>query len=343
MKGAQQQWKVFLALLIPLALFFAIAGTVFLFPHENVLHLVSFLAALVGSIIIQYIVFQKHILPHVVELQRFKQLALDQERGAQLLVRRDLELTRANEQLRKLDEVKSSFISVVAHQLRTPLSGIKWTLNLRLKGDLGPLAKEQQSFLFKAYESNDRMIGLVNDMLGADRIESGKVRYRFAPVSLPEVIGNALFELSPVARAKGVSIQLGKLPADFPLVRADEEQMRAVMQNLLENAIKYSRSGGTVAVTVLSGNKEVTVSVQDDGIGIPKGQQRDIFNRFFRARNAVQVETEGSGLGLFIVKSIVEKHGGRIWFESEEGKGVTFYFTVPVEKNTASAASADGL
>lgn len=330
MKKAQQQWKVFLALLIPLALFFAVAGGVFLFPHENILHLVSFLAALLVSVAIQSIVFQKHILPNVVELQKFKQLALDQERGAQLLVRRDVELSRANERLQKLDEVKSSFISVVAHQLRTPLSGVKWTLNLLLKGDLGPLSKEQQSFLFKAYESNDRMISLVNDMLGADRIESGKVRYRFVPLSLREVIDTVLFELAPVARARGVTVRLAQPPAELPLVRADEEQMRAVVQNLAENAVKYSRAGGTVAVALSLGGSDVTVSIKDDGIGIPKEQQKDIFDRFFRASNAVKVETEGTGLGLFIVKSIVEKHGGRIWFESEEGKGVTFYFTIPV-------------
>ncbi len=335
MKRVQQQWRVFLVLLIPLALFFAVGGIVFLFPHEDVLHLVSFLAALLLSLAIQVAVFQRHLLPNAVALLKFKQIVAEQDRGAQLLVRRDLELTRANERLRNLDEVKSSFISVVAHQLRTPLSGIKWTLNLLLKGDLGALSPEQQTFLFKAYESNDRMIALVNDMLGADRIESGKIRYRFAPLSLLEVIDAVLFELSPAASAKGVTVQFAKYPEGLPLVRADAEQIRAVLQNLLENAIKYSRAGGTVLLTLAAGREEVTVTIKDDGIGIPREQQKSIFERFFRASNAVKVETEGSGLGLFIVKSIVEKHGGRIWFESEEGRGVTFYFTVPVDTTSA--------
>jgi len=330
MNKKTQQRRVFVVLLLPLALFFAVAGTVFLFPHENILHLVSFLTALLLSVAIQAAVFQRHIMPNVVELQKFKQIASEQEKGAQMLVRRDLELTRANEQLRKLDEVKSSFISVVAHQLRTPLSGIKWTLNLVLKGDLGALSEEQQTFLFKAYESNDRMIALVNDMLGADRIESGKIRYQFAPLSLLPVIDAVLFELSPLAGAKGVAVQFKNRPEKIPLVRADAEQMRAVLQNLLENAVKYSRAGGTVLIALAAGNREVTVTIKDDGIGIPQEQQKSIFERFFRASNAVKVETDGSGLGLFIVKSIVEKHGGRIWFESEEGKGVTFYFTLPV-------------
>lgn len=265
----------------------------------------------------------------------FENLSREQEQGAQLLVRRDLELSRANEQLHKLDEVKSNFITVVAHQLRTPLSGIKWTLNLLLKGDLGTLSSEQQDFLLKAYESNDRMISLVNDLLSADRIESGKIRYQFASVSLLEVIDAAFFEISPIATAKGVAIQFDNRPAEFPLVRADAEQIRAVLQNLLENAIKYSRAGGAVRLALSTANGEASVSIKDDGIGIPKEQQKDIFDRFFRASNAVKVETEGTGLGLFIVKSIVERHGGRIWFESEEGKGVTFYFTLPVYKQSA--------
>ncbi|MBI1974899.1 MAG: HAMP domain-containing histidine kinase, partial [Parcubacteria group bacterium] len=201
-------------------------------------------------------------------------LSQEQEYGARLLVRRDLELTRANEQLHKLDEVKSSFVSVVAHQLRTPLSGIKWTLNLLLKGDLGTLSKEQQAFLSKAYESNDRMIALVNDMLGADRIESGKIRYRFAPLSLLPVIDAALFELSSAARAKEVALQFRNRPEKIPLVRADAEQIHAVLQNLLENAIKYSRAGGTVLLGLDVGNGEVTVTVKDDGIGIPREQQK---------------------------------------------------------------------
>ena len=266
-------------------------------------------------------------------------LSREQEQGAKLLVRRDLELTRANEQLRKLDEIKSGFISVVAHQLRTPLSGVKWTINLLLSGDMGGLTTEQKTFLMKAYESNDRMISLVNDMLGADRIDSGKVRYLFRPVQLIDVIDNVLFELLPQANAKGLAIRFSPRPDALPKVHADPEKLRAVFQNLLENAVKYSRPNGVMEVGLRAENgEEVRVWIRDNGIGIPKDQQKNIFERFFRAQNAIKAETDGSGLGLFIVKSIIERHGGRIWFESEEGKGVTFYFTVPVEKGAATSA-----
>ena len=291
---------------------------------------------------------EKEIATKTVELQRSNELLEDrinertkdlhkllgeQERAAQMLIRRDLELTRANDRLRKLDEVKSGFISVVAHQLRTPLSGIKWTLNLLLSGDMGTLATEQKTFLMKAYESNERMIGLVNDMLGADRIESDKVRYLFQPVQLVDIVDNVLYEVLPQAKARNLSIRFGSPVESIPKVSGDPEKLRAVFQNLLENSIKYSRAGGFIEIGIRPQNhSEVLVSIQDNGIGIPKEQQKNIFERFFRARNAIKAETDGSGLGLFIVKSIIERHGGNIWFTSEEEKGVTFFFTLPASQ-----------
>ncbi len=264
--------------------------------------------------------------------KRIEQLLAEQERAAQLLVRRDLELSRANEQLRNLDEVKSGFISVVAHQLRTPLSGIKWTLNLLQNGDLGPLSPEQKKFLVKAYESNDRMIGLVNDLLGADRIDSGKARYTLVPMNIAEAIESVLYEVAPQAQARELSVEFKKSTEPFPFVTGDPERIRAVLQNLLENAVKYSRPQGAIAVTLVSTDKAMAlVSIKDNGIGIPKDEQEHIFSRFFRAKNAVKVETDGSGLGLYIAKAIIERHGGKIWFSTEE-RGTTFFFTLPLAK-----------
>jgi len=284
---------------------------------------------------------------YMTKAKQLEGLSREQEKGAQMLVRRDLELTTANERLRKLDDVKSGFISVVAHQLRTPLSGIKWTLNLLISGDMGALSTEQKTFLMKAYESNDRMISLVNDMLGADRIESGKVRYIFQPVQLTDVIDNVLFELLPQAKAKGLTIRYEPKPVNLPKVKADPEKLRAVFQNLLENSVKYSRAGGTIDIGIVPvEHDEIRVSIKDDGIGIPKEQQKNIFERFFRAQNAIKMETDGSGLGLFIVKSIIERHGGHISFESTEGHGVTFHFTLPLgapENIIAKPSDASGL
>ena len=341
MEGTGNQVRRFLYLSIPLLLLFVLSSSLLYYISDGAFFFAKiflpltlfFVGSFIFSLVLQAYIFKNRILSRLVELEKVKQIVAEQEKGAQLLVRRDLELTRANERLRKLDEVKSGFISVVAHQLRTPLSGLKWTLNLLLNGDMGPLQNEQKTFLAKAYESNDRMIGLVNDMLGADRIESGKVRYAFQPVELRDIVDNILLELLPQARAKGVSIRFAARPETLPKVYADPEKLRAVFQNLLDNSIKYSRSQGKIEVGMEPENhNEVRIWIKDDGMGIPKDQQKNIFERFFRGQNAVKAETDGSGLVLFIVKSIIERHGGRIWFENEEGKGVTFYFTVPVAK-----------
>ena len=335
---------LFILFVLSAALLYHISGGSFFREPFFLGLLLFFLGSFAASIALQVYIFKRKILTRFVELEKFKQLIEEQERGAQLLVRRDLELTRANDRLRKLDEIKSGFISVVAHQLRTPLSGIKWTLNLLISGDIGgPLSTEQHTFMLKAYESNERMIGLVNDMLGADRIESGKVHYSFQPLQLLDLMDNVLFEVLPQAKAKGMSIRFRERPAHLSTIRADPERIRAVLQNLIENSVKYSRSGGIIELVVREESHEIWISIKDDGIGIPKDQQQHIFERFFRARNAIKAEAEGSGLGLFIARSIIERHGGRIWFDGEEEKGVTFYFTLPIRQPSVSPPAVDTL
>ena len=264
------------------------------------------------------------------KLAELEQVTLEYDISTKLLVRRDLELSRANEKLQKLDEIKSNFISVVAHQLRTPLSGVKWTLSMLLNGDMGPLNNDQKIFLIKSYESNTRMITLVNDMLVTDRIQSGKVHYGFEHIDIINLLDNVLFEISPQASKKNISIKYKNKFENLPQAYVDPETMRAVLQNLMENAIKYTIEGGKIEIDVKKENDYLVVSIADNGIGIPKDQVKDVFTRFIRARNAIKQETDGSGLGLYIAKTMVEKNSGTIWFESVEGKGSTFYFTVPL-------------
>lgn len=263
------------------------------------------------------------------ELERIKQYAAQQERSAQLLIRRDLELQRANDRLRALDQMKSEFVSVVTHQLRTPLSGIRWTLAMLLNGDMGALNESQRAFIQKAYDSNTRMIDLLNGMLLSDRVESG----RFAPTGgsspLPEIVETLLSEIRPVALQKGIEISFLHPAASYERVAIAADHLRAVLQNLLENAIKYSNRGGVVTVEVRPNDRSTTFVVSDTGIGIPPESQQNVFARFFRAPNAIKLETDGSGLGLFIAHSIVEQNGGTIRFESAEGKGTTFYVELP--------------
>ena len=267
------------------------------------------------------------------KIAKLEQAASEYNTGTKLLIRRELELTRANEKLQKFDEVKSNFISVVAHQLRTPLSGIKWTLSMLLSGDMGPLNNDQKTFLMKSYESNARMITLVNDMLVADGIQSGRVHYGFKHIDIIDLIDNVLFEVSPQASKKNISIEYKHKFENLPQAYVDPETMRAVLQNLLENAVKYTIEGGKIEIDVKKENDYLAISIADNGIGIPKDQIKDVFVKFFRAHNAIKQETDGSGLGLYIAKTIVEKNGGTIWFESVEGKGSTFYFTVPLEES----------
>ena len=251
--------------------------------------------------------------------------------GTRLLIRRDLELARANEKLQQFDEIKSNFISVVAHQLRTPLSGIKWTLNMILNGEMGELNNDQKTFLMKSYESNNRMITLVNDMLDTDRIQSGKVHFGFRYINIVDLLDNVLFEISPEAAKKQISIEFRKKLENLPQAYIDPESMRAVFQNLLDNSIKYTMEGGRIELDIEAKENFLQISISDNGIGIPQAEQKKIFDRFFRAGNAVKLQTDGSGLGLYIAREIVEKNGGKIWFESLEGKGTAFHFTVPLK------------
>lgn len=262
--------------------------------------------------------------------RELEQLLAEQDRSAKLLVRRDLELTRANDKLRELDQRKSEFLSIVAHQLRTPLSGIKWTLSMIMNGELGSVSNEQKVFIMKSYESNDRMIELVESMLRADRIDSGRSDLQLASTQILDLIDNVLYEILPGALKKHIKVEFNHRDSDIPQLNIDQEKMRAVFQNLLDNAVKYCRSGGKVSISVERDGEFVRFAIRDTGIGIPEDQQALIFSRFFRARNALKVETEGNGLGLFIVKSIIEMHGGKIWFESEENEGCTFYFTLKI-------------
>jgi signal transduction histidine kinase len=228
--------------------------------------------------------------------------------------------------------LKTEFVSIAAHQLRTPLSAIKWTLTTILDGDFGKINKEQKEYLQKTNLSNERMINLVDDLLNLSRIEEGKYVQKNDFFKLGEVVRDIVDSLDIKANKKNIKLNL-KEPANLPELLADKEKIRLVVQNLIENAINYSFNGKEVLISLFKNDdkNEVEFKVENVGIGIPKDQRERIFTKFFRAENEVKTETVGSGLGLFINKNIVESHGGRIWFESEENKKIAFYFTIPVK------------
>lgn len=251
-----------------------------------------------------------------------------QQESSKMLVRRDLELTRANEQLRTLDHLKSDFVTVTTHQLRTPLAAIRWTLQMIIAGDVGPITEEQKKFLMQAYESNNRLVAMLRDLLMADQIETGRFDKINAVTDPAEVAADLLKEVGMLADTQGVALRF-EPPAQKLAVSIAPDHLRAILQNLVENAIKYTPRGGTVTVEMVRGVGQVAISVADTGIGIPQSAQDRIFSRFFRAQNAVTMVTDGSGLGLFIAKRIVEHYRGTLSFTSAEGAGTTFVFTLP--------------
>jgi len=227
-----------------------------------------------------------------------------------------------------IEKMKTEFVSIAAHQLRTPLSAIKWTLKMILDGDLGSLTKEQREFLEKTYQSNERIINLINDLLNVTRIEEGRYIYKPQTTEILPIIESLLKSYEGMIQKKNLTLELKK-PPKLPKVKVDIEKISLAIQNLLENAIIYNVPNGKIEITLEDKGEEIQISVKDTGIGIPKDQQQRMFTKFFRGSNAMKIDTEGSGLGLFITKNIIDAHGGKIWFESEEGKGTTFYFTLP--------------
>ncbi|HCM36549.1 MAG TPA: hypothetical protein DIS53_01275 [Candidatus Wildermuthbacteria bacterium] len=253
-------------------------------------------------------------------------------RGFNQMAERLLEGKERNEQVSRM---KSEFLAITAHQLRTPLSASKWVLRMILDGDVGPLKKPQKELLEKGYMVNERMITLVNDLLDVVRIEEGKFEYAFKKGAISGIIEDVAKETKAVADKKGIRLSFHKPAQELPQVALDAQKFRLAVSNIVDNAVRYTKEGGRVDIELTFHDDEILVLVKDTGIGIPKKWLDRVFTKFFRADNAVKMQTDGSGLGLFIAKNIIEKHGGRIWFESEEGKGTTVYFTVPVREKAS--------
>ena len=229
-----------------------------------------------------------------------------------------------------VERMKTEFVSIAAHQLRTPISAIKWTLRMVLDGDFGPVTKEQKDFLEKTYQSNERMINLINDLLNVTRIEEGRYLYNITAVNLEDLVAKIADTYTEILKHKRLTLEYQKPASPLSKVKVDVEKISLVVSNLIENSLKYTPAGGTIHVAVLEAEGRIKVSVKDSGIGILKSQQDRIFTKYFRGLNVLRMETEGTGLGLFICKNIVETHGGKIWFDSEENKGTTFFFSLPV-------------
>lgn len=234
----------------------------------------------------------------------------------------------------EVDKMKSEFVSIASHQLRTPLTGIKWMISLLLQGRAGKLSKTQHEFVKNINDSNERMIQLVNDLLNISRIESTTAQQlEKVPCDLPRLIEGVVKEQASIAHQHDVNLEVVADPKGAKVsLTADHDKLYQVLMNLANNAIKYSTKGGAVHIGYGLEGGFVKISFKDAGIGIPKEQQSRIFEKFFRADNATKSVATGTGLGLYYVKMVVEAHGGRVWFDSAADDGTTFYVTLPVSQ-----------
>jgi PAS domain S-box-containing protein len=241
---------------------------------------------------------------------------------------------------KEIDRAKGEFVSLASHQLRTPLSTIGWYAEMLLAGDAGELNLDQKKYLDEIYKSNRRMVDLVNALLNVSRIELGTFMLTPEPVDFVETMASVIKELGPQIHEKELIIK-ESYEKDFPKISADPKLTRIIFQNILTNAVKYTPNEGRISVGISSilgkdlkrgqmEEKYAYISVEDTGYGIPKNQKDKIFTKLFRADNVREKETDGTGLGLYLAKSVLEACGGEIWFSSEENKGSIFSVIIPL-------------
>lgn len=228
-----------------------------------------------------------------------------------------------------MEKIKSEFVSIAAHQLRTPLTGIKWSLQYLFSGETGKLNSGQKEMAGDALAATNRMVELINDLLDVSRIEEGRFGIRLQRQSISPVLERVVNTSQNTADKKGITLKV-EAPSKLPFLNIDMEKMEIALNNLVDNAIKYTLPGKTVELKATSADGELTITVKDEGIGIPRSEFDRVFTKFFRSNQAQLYHTSGTGLGLYVSKNIIEQHGGKIWFYSEENKGTTFYVSLPL-------------
>jgi len=252
-------------------------------------------------------------------------------RGAsRKLIEQSIHLEKDIEKEKEYSKLKDEFISMASHQLRTPSSSIKWFLEILKGGEAGLLRAKQKEIIEDVYQNNQKIIDIINKLLIVSKIKPDYFEEDQGFYSLEEIIQEVISQLKSELKEKKIELKIN-ISERLPKIKSRKEALLIVIENLIDNAIDYTPKGGKIDITIQTKNNNLFFKIKDTGIGIPKEEQSKIFEKFFRASNALEQKTVGSGLGLHIVKRIIDGYGGKIWFESEEGKGTTFYFSLPLK------------
>jgi signal transduction histidine kinase len=241
-------------------------------------------------------------------------------------------LIQGFEKLAEANRLKSEFVGIVSHQLRTPLSNFRWCLELMMSGRINPVSQKQLEYFQILRENSERMQELIKDLLIISKLETANLPLKFSNFSFKDLLESLIEEFRPYAKASNLEIELKIENSQLKNIRSDSEKLKIVIENLLDNAIRYSQKKGRVKILAEKRNKNLYFQIDDEGIGIPKEDQKFIFQKFFRAKNAMITQTNGTGLGLYISKEIIKKLKGKIGFKSQEQKGSTFWFSIPIKK-----------
>jgi|AntAceMinimDraft_18_1070375.scaffolds.fasta_scaffold02087_5 signal transduction histidine kinase len=239
-------------------------------------------------------------------------------------------ITHSFENLAEANRMKTEFVNIVSHQLRTPLTNLRWATQALLSEDFNVSEKEQNIEYFDIIKENSaRMENLIDDLLTITRLREGRADNKKSKVSLMTITKEVISERESAAKISNIQLEL-KPSKGLPDVFVSHPLIKIVIENLINNAINYSKGGGNIFIELKVLGKQVRFQIEDRGIGIPIEDQKRIFQKFFRARNAIRAEVYGTGLGLFIIKLILDRMNGKVWFVSKKDKGSTFYFTLPI-------------
>jgi len=239
-------------------------------------------------------------------------------------------ITQSFERLSQASRLKTEFISIVSHQLRSPITNIKWVTEFLISPDIEMSPDKKEEYFKQLKDNIGLMVELVDDLLIISKIEEGLFPINKKEASLRDIVKGLANGALPYAQAKGIELKFNE-SKDSVTALFDAAMVKLVAENLIDNAIRYTRKGGKIEIWTEKEDGKLIFKIKDEGVGIPYSDQKYIFQKFFRSSNALKEQTKGSGLGLYIAKLIISKSGGSIWFQSEEGKGTSFFFSIPIK------------